>query len=165
MKKWLLTLLAIPVLLMGCGDEEQQLQDSGVPQMVDVKIITPTQLAVSEEIELAVHVSQGGKDIDDADSVKFEVWESGLRDAGELLDGEYDKDGVYKVNYTFDHAGIYYMFAHTTAHGLHVMPKIELTVGTPDKSKVLPDESSSDMDGMEDTDENSENQDEKTTSH
>lgn len=119
--------------------------DVGVPMMVDVAILTPEKIAVGEEIELAVRVTQGGENVDDAESVKFEVWESGLRDQGQLLDGELEKDGVYKVKHTFDHDGVYYMFAHTTARGLHVMPKQQLTVGTPDMNKVLPDDATNDM--------------------
>ena len=145
MKKWFLSLIAIPALLVGCNSEEEVLEDPGVPQKVDVEILTPAQLAVDEKVELAVHVTQGDENVDDAESVKFEVWESGLRDEGELLDGELDKDGVYKVDYTFDHDGVYYLYAHTTARGLHIMPKTELTVGSPDMSKVLPDDASGDM--------------------
>ena len=38
------------------------------------------------------------------------------------------------------------MYAHTTARGLHVMPKQEIVVGNPDMSKVLEDTASSSMD-------------------
>ena len=50
-----------------------------------------------------------------------------------------------KQFHTFDHDGVYYMFAHTTARGLHTMPKQKLTVGNPDMSTVLPDESDNTM--------------------
>lgn len=153
MKKWLWMLVAIPILLFGCNKEETMTQDSGIPQMVDVEIATPAKLTASKEVEIAAHVTQGGENVDDAESVQFEIWESGLRDKGVLLDGELDKDGVYKVDYTFDHDGVYYVYAHTTARGLHVMPKKELTVGVPDMSKVLPDDSSSDMSEMDDVSE------------
>lgn len=153
MKKWLWMLVAIPILLFGCNKEETMTQDPGIPQMVDVEIATPAKLTASKEVEIAAHVTQGGENVDDAESVQFEIWESGLRDKGVLLDGELDKDGVYKVDYTFDHDGVYYVYAHTTARGLHVMPKKELTVGIPDMSKVLPDDSSSDMSEMDDVSE------------
>ena len=71
-----------------------------------------------------------------------------MRDASEMMDGQLTEDGVYEAKYTFDHDGVYYMFAHTTARGLHVMPKQELTVGTPDMSKVMPDESDDSMSDM-----------------
>lgn len=148
MKKWLVAIFVISLLLTGCTKKEETFEDPGIPQMVDVKIIVPEKLSAGTGVELAAHVSQGGENVDDAESVQFEIWESGLRDKGILLDGELEKDGIYKVNYTFDHDGVYYMFAHTTARGLHVMPKQQLTVGTPDMSKVLPDDASSDMSEM-----------------
>src|SRR5690606_22002734 len=94
---------------------------------------------------LAAHVTQNNENVDDAESVKFEVWESGYRDNGQMIDGKLDGDGVYKAEITFDHDGVYYMFAHTTARGLHVMPKQQLIVGSPDMSKVKEDNSSDSM--------------------
>ncbi|MEG0472519.1 MAG: FixH family protein [Solibacillus sp.] len=149
MKKWMYSLVAIPVLLFGCGGEEPEVDtlDSGVmPVEVVVEIQTPEHLNVNETIQLAARVTQSNEAVNDAEEVKFEVWESGLREDGRMLDGKLTEDGVYAVDYTFDHDGVYYMFAHTTARGLHVMPKQQLVVGNPDMSKVLEDGSSSSMD-------------------
>ena len=65
-----------------------------------------------------------------------------------MVEGNLTEDGVYEANFTFDHDGVYYMFAHTNARGLHVMPKQELIVGEPDMSKVLPDDSDDSMSHM-----------------
>ena len=143
------SLVAIPVLLFGCGGEEPEIDtlDNGImPVEVVVEIQTPEHLNVNETIQLAARVTQSDEAVDDAEEVKFEVWESGLRDDGKMLDGKLTEDGVYAVDYIFDHDGVYYMFAHTTARGLHVMPKQKLVVGNPDMSKVLEDESSASMD-------------------
>ncbi|KOS64046.1 FixH family protein [Lysinibacillus sp. FJAT-14222] len=141
MKKWLLALIAVPVLLVGCGDKKEQatLKEPAEPQMLNVKILTPKEVAINETIELAAHVEQGGKNIDEA-IVEFEVWESGKRDEGQMIDGELEKDGVYKATTTFDHDGIYYMYAHTTAHTIHNMPKQQITAGSPDMTQVLPED-------------------------
>ena len=149
MKKLLFSLVALSALLIGCNseDEKKATPEIEVQQVVKVEILTPATLLVGEEIELAAHVTQGKENVDDADSVKFEVWESGKREEGKMIDGEFVKDGVYKASYTFTHDGIYFLFAHTTARGLHVMPKQELTVGTPDMKQVLPDNSGNDMSG------------------
>ena len=150
MKRWLLALVAVPTLLVGCGEQKEpaapaQLEE---PQMVEVEILTPTEVAVNEKIELAAHVTQGGKNIDDA-SVEFEVWESGKRDEGQMLDGALDKDGVYKADVTFDHDGVYFMYAHTTANSIHVMPKQQLTVGSPDMTQVVPEDDKADNNMMD----------------
>ncbi|MEG0383473.1 MAG: FixH family protein [Solibacillus sp.] len=149
MKKWMYSLVAIPVLLFGCGGEEPEVDtlDNGVmPVEVVVEIQTAEHLNVNETIQLAARVTQGDEAVDDAEEVKFEVWESGLREDGQMLNGKLIEDGIYAIDHTFDHDGVYYMFAHTTARGLHVMPKQQLVVGNPDMSKVVEDESSSSMD-------------------
>lgn len=151
MKKTIAALVMATMTLVGCSDEqatEVNSQQEGTLEEVMVEFQTPTELAVNEEVVLSVKVTQGDEAVDDADSVEFEVWESGMRDASEMIDGHLTEDGVYEAKYTFDHDGVYYMFAHTTARGLHVMPKQELTVGTPDMSKVMPDDSDDSMSDM-----------------
>lgn len=151
MKKTIAALVMATMTLVGCSDKqatEVNSQQEGTLEEVMVEFQTPTELAVNEEAVLSVKVTQGDEAVDDADSVEFEVWESGMRDASEMMDGQLTEDGVYEAKYTFNHDGVYYMFAHTTARGLHVMPKQELTVGTPDMSKVMPDESDDSMSDM-----------------
>ncbi|AJK86491.1 hypothetical protein D0439_03975 [Lysinibacillus fusiformis] len=143
MKKWLFALIAVPALLVGCGEKkEEALPEPEVPQIPEVEILTPKEVPLNETIELAAHVEQGGKNVDDA-VVEFEVWESGKRDEGQMIDGKLDKDGVYKATTTFDHDGVYYMYAHTTANGVHNMPKQEILAGSPDMTQVLPEDEKS----------------------
>ena len=165
MKKWFYSLVAVPFLLVGCGDdpEVETLETAEVPAIVDVHIQTAEQLNAGETIQLAARVTQDEEAVNDAKEVKFEVWESGLRDEGEMLDGKLTEDGIYVADYTFDHDGVYYMFAHTTARGMHVMPKQELIVGNPDMSKVLEDTSSNSME--HDEEHNEENTEEKEEDH
>lgn len=148
MKNWLYSLVAVPFLLVGCGDEQEveTLDNMEMPAIVEVDIQTTEQLNAGETIELAARVTQDEEAVNDAKEVKFEVWESGLRDEGEMIEGQLTEDGVYVAEHTFDHDGVFYMFAHTTARGMHVMPKQELIVGNPDMSKVLEDTSSNSMD-------------------
>jgi hypothetical protein len=164
MKKWLFSTVAISFLLFGCGDDNTEVDtlDNGeMPAEVIVEIQTEEQLAVGETVELSARVTQNDEAVNDADEVKFEVWESGLRDSGEMLEGKLSKDGVYVVDYIFDHDGVYYMYAHTTARGLHVMPKQMLVVGNPDMSKVLEDTSSDSMDHSANHGENDMHEDEE----
>ena len=161
MKKLFLTLAMAAVLAVGCGAEDDAVDTLGsgeVPVEIIVEVLTPEKLNVGEATTLEVKVTQGGEAVNDADSVDFEVWESGLRDEGTMIDGEFTEDGVYTAEYTFDHDGVYYMYAHTTARGMHVMPKQQFIVGNPDMSKVLEDNSSS---SMEDDSESQENQDDE----
>lgn len=146
MKKWLFTLIAVPALLVGCGEKEEPATSSALeePQMLEVEILTPKEVAINAPIELAAHVIQGEKNIDDA-IVEFEVWESGKRDEGQMLEGTLEKDGVYKAQTTFDHDGVYFMFAHTTANGIHNMPKQQITAGTPDMTRIIKEDEKANM--------------------
>ena len=154
MKKWLVSLIAVPLFLLGCSSNEPEIDTNDEPVDVSalevkVHILTPEKVAVNETVELAAHVTQNDENINDAESVKFEVWESGHRDAAQMMEGKLDADGVYKAEITFDHDGVYYMFAHTTARGMHTMPKQQIIAGNPDMSKVIEDESSDTMENME----------------
>ena len=154
MKKWFLSLLAVPVLLVGCNEAiDTNEAGSAMPQPVEVTILTEKTLPVGEKVKLSAQVKQGDEFVEDAEEVKFEVWESGMREDGVMLDGVLTKEGIYEVDFTFDHDGVYYMFAHTTARGMHIMPKIELIVGSPDMTKVLEDNSSNTMNDDEESDE------------
>lgn len=148
MKKWLLSLFVIPALLFGCN-EEAEIDTNGegsvMPEIVEVVITSPDKFEIGVEIELSAQVKQGDEFINEAAEVKFEVWESGMRDHGIMADGTLTQDGIYAVKHKFEHDGVYYMYAHTTARGMHVMPKKELIVGTPDMSKVLEDKSTNTM--------------------
>ena len=168
MKKLFLTLAMAAVLAVGCGAEDDSvdtLSNGEVPVEIIVEVLTPEKLNVGEATTLEVKVTQSGEAVNDADSVDFEVWESGLRDEGTMIDGELTGDGIYTAEYTFDHDGVYYMYAHTTARGMHVMPKQQFIVGNPDMSKVLEDNSSSSMEDDSEAQENQEHNDEQSDDH
>ncbi|GLC89862.1 FixH family protein [Lysinibacillus piscis] len=162
MKKWLVALVAVPALLVGCGEKE--LKEPKMPEMLEVEILTPQEIVINAKVELAVQVEQGGKDVDNA-TVEFEVWESGKRDEGQMIEGKLDKDGIYKATTIFDHDGVYYMYAHTTANGIHNMPKQQFTAGNPDMSKVLPEEEDGDDHMMDGEMEHSEHGKKETNHH
>lgn len=151
MKKFWFALAATAVITVGCNSEEIPTnEDTTDLQIVEVEITTDEKLNPNEPVLLEALVTQGDEFVNDADNVTFEVWESGLREHGEMVDGVFTQDGKYSVEYTFDHDGVYFVFAHTNARGLHIMPKKQLTVGNPDLSKVLEDNSSDSMDHMKD---------------
>lgn len=150
MKKWLLALVAVPALLVGCGEKKESaaLPEPEVAPIPEVEILTSKEVAINETIDLAAQVVQGGQKVDNA-VVQFEVWESGKRDQSQMIDGELEKDGVYKATTTFDHDGVYYMYAHTTANGVHTMPKQQITAGSPDMTKVLPEDEKANNNSMD----------------
>ena len=150
MKKVFVALSMSVALLVACSndaDESPIDTNEVVGEIIEVKvdILTPESVDANTAVKLEAKVTQGDEIINDADNVKFEVWESGKRDQALMLDGEFIGEGVFSAETTFDHDGVYYMFAHTNARGMHVMPKQQITVGTPDMSQVLPDDSKNTM--------------------
>lgn len=148
MKRYILAIAATAALLVGCqGEVEVDTLDNGIkPQEVIVEVLSAEQQQVAE-VTLEAKVTQGEEAVDDA-TMKFEVWESGMRDMGTMVKATLTKDGIYTAPYTFEHDGVYYMYAHTDARGMHIMPKQEIMVGNPDMSKVLEDTSSNQMEDM-----------------
>ncbi|MGM9950446.1 MAG: FixH family protein [Lysinibacillus sp.] len=154
MKKLWMALALTTALAAGCTEEEPAVDTIGsgeMPVEVVVEVLTPAEAVANEKVTLEAKVTQGDKPIDDA-TVEFEVWESGLRDEGQMLEGKLSADGVYVADHTFEKDGVYYMYAHTTANSYHVMPKHEFIVGSPDMSQVLEDDSTSSMEHMEEKD-------------
>lgn len=149
MKKWLIA-TALMFVVSGCTEKETMSHEEHDPnnpslEIVEVEILNEDQLDPGTELTLSARVTQEDKVVDDADEVKFEVWESGLRDEGQMYEGSLTEDGVYEAKHLFEEEGVYYMFAHTTARGMHVMPKMKITVGNPDPADVLEDDTKNTM--------------------
>ncbi len=146
--------LGLPFLLLGaCGSEKSDSSGAGdLVEEVKVAFNTETQAEPAEDVVLSVTVTQGDDEVDDAEEVVYEVWQSGDRDNSEMIPAEYTEDGVYEAETSFKEEGVYYMQAHTTARSLHVMPKQKIIVGNPDPASINADDGddSQGMDKMED---------------
>lgn len=120
-----ITVLSL-LLLVACGgnkkDENEELL------IVEVDFIVPETVEVGETVELKANVTYGDEVEKDA-TVKFEVWETGDQENSELIEAENNGDGTYTTEYTFNHDGVFEMYAHTDAQSQHTMPKKSITVG------------------------------------
>ncbi|ALS74579.1 MULTISPECIES: FixH family protein [Planococcus] len=146
MKKWIALMLVL--LLAACGEEDSSAGAGELPQEVEVEFNTQETADPGEEMLLSATVTQGTEAVEDADEVVFEVWQSGARDNSEMLEASHTQDGVYEYAWTAGEEGLYFIQAHTTARRMHVMPKMELTIGNPDPETIVPDDSE-DADAME----------------
>ena len=99
MKKTIAAFTLTAMVLTGCGAEEARHtnHEETTFQEIVVQIQTAEQLPVGEEVVLSAKVTQGEEAVDDADKVEFEVWESGMRDEGQMVEGTLTKDGVYEA--------------------------------------------------------------------
>ncbi|MBB5180102.1 hypothetical protein HNQ44_001526 [Planomicrobium koreense] len=131
MKK-LMVIGALGLMLAGCGMEEESVDNASAAeqevQELEVEVLTEAK-GETGEWTLEAYVSQGSEAVNDADEVKFEVFEAGKKDDSVKTDYTDVKDGVYSVKHTFQQDGVYYFIPHVTARGLHTMPTQQVLVG------------------------------------
>ncbi|MBM7553728.1 FixH family protein [Thalassobacillus pellis] len=124
--------LMIAMVLGACGQGDSSNSDSnegGMEPMVEVKVTIPENIKVNEEVTFQAAVTQGKEKVQEAD-VKFEFWPEGTEDEEHpKIQAEHVGEGVYKVKHNFDKEGTYYLYAHTQARNMHVMPKESFKVG------------------------------------
>ncbi|WP_051353313.1 FixH family protein [Thalassobacillus devorans] len=154
MKKTLiyLGLFITAIVLSACGGDQSgnAEEEKGMEPMLDTKVTIPEDIQPNEEVTFQAKVTQGEEAVEDADYVKFEFWAEGASDEEhEKVEAEHKGKGVYEVSYTFEEEGAYYLFAHTQARDMHVMPKKKFPVGdvqiTEDKKE------DDDMEGNDDS--------------
>ncbi|MGE8207362.1 FixH family protein [Heyndrickxia sp. NPDC080065] len=126
MKKILLFLLIIlGVFLSACSNDKNESKEF---KMLEVKFLVPKTAKIKELVELKAIVTYGDEKVKDANEVSFEYWEKGNRNKSTMVEAKNNKDGTYTANVSFDHAGAYEMYAHTTARDLHMMPKKSIEI-------------------------------------
>src|SRR5699024_3091213 len=130
LRKSLMMVIAIftSISVAACGDLNETTDTDDV-QMTDVDFDVPDIAEVDEYIEVEAYVTYGDEAVPDADEVDFEIWEMCDKDNSEHETPTNNDDGTYTLEYTFEEDGIYEVYAHTTAHDMHTMPKKEIKVG------------------------------------
>ncbi|WP_404469918.1 FixH family protein [Sutcliffiella horikoshii] len=127
------------MMLAACGSTNNNENTNGnndeIPSMVEVEIKFPEAVEPNEEVKVEALVTQGEENVDDAHEVKFEIWKQGQEADHEMVEATNDGSGIYSITKTFEEEGFYYIVAHTTARDMHVMPRVELTVGNPEPAE------------------------------
>lgn len=102
-------------------------QDDGdAMALPKVKMDLPDQIQADKEAEIQVKITYKGKPVNDANDVKFEIWEKGAaKEDHERIPAKKSGDGVYSIKKIFDKAGDYKIMYHVTAKGGHVMEPAE----------------------------------------
>ena len=141
MKKWIM-LVVFCLFLFGCSsdnneeaheedhhsdDTHEEHSDHDVAGL-EVDFPLPEQASVGETVELKAIVTSNGEPILDAEEVDFEYWNVEDEDNTTHILGEHTENGEYVAEVTFTEPGTYEIYAHTTANGLHTMPKKSIEV-------------------------------------
>ncbi len=118
-------------MLVACGSDAEKEEEGQTDElaMLDVEFIVPETAEPGEQITLEAIVTYGEAYVEDADEVMFEYWLKGHEDDSAKVEGVHQENGKYTADVTFEEDGIYEMYAHTTAEGLHTMPLTSITIG------------------------------------
>ncbi|MEW9676721.1 FixH family protein [Lentibacillus sp. L22] len=128
MKKYVLAIVLLTMaVLTACGNDDNN-SDSDEVKMLDVDFAVPETAKVGEPVKLQATVTYGGDEVENADDVVFEYWEKGDEDNSTKVDADNNNDGTYSKKVTFDHEGVFEMYSHVDAEGLHTMPKKSITI-------------------------------------
>ncbi|GAA0589683.1 FixH family protein [Virgibacillus siamensis] len=133
MKKIILLILTA-VVLAACGQTNNTSNSSDeVVQPIQADLQVPKRAEPGKKITFKVTVTQNEKAVNDADEVKFEIWQEGSKSNSEMVKAKHTKNGIYIVKKTFDQKGIYYVQSHVTARQMHTMPKAKINIGNAKK--------------------------------
>lgn len=124
----------IIAVLAACGENAMDNENNNEElEMIGVDFQVPENADVGDTVELKSEVTYKDEPVTDAE-VEFEIWLSGEEDNSEMIEPDNNEDGSYTLEYTFDQAGVYEMYAHTTAENMHNMPKKSITIGDVDEA-------------------------------
>ncbi|QFT88132.1 hypothetical protein FIU87_05730 [Bacillus sp. THAF10] len=146
------------LVLAACGNAEQKENSNSdeMPAMVEVEVKLPEHAEPNKKVKIEAFVTQGEEKVDDASEVKFEIWKKGQEENHEMVEASNDGDGIYSIEKTFKEEAVYYVVAHTTAREMHVMPRVEFTVGHPEDTEHDHEEEGHDHKEHEKTDHHNE---------
>ncbi|MFN7251763.1 MAG: FixH family protein [Anaerobacillus sp.] len=142
MKKTVLISIILVLLLGACGHEDHKnTEEVNFLDPIEVEL-TSTDLVVNEEIHTQALITQNNDQVSDASEVIFEIWQHGKPDTYRSVEAVNAGDGIYEVTWVANEEGVYYIFYHVTARGMHRMEKHQFVIGDVDVEKILatPDE-------------------------
>lgn len=127
----ILSLVLTAVVLVACGSGSNDEDDDLL--MLEVEFEPQETASVGDTVELVATVTYGDEAVTDADEMEFEYWIGDGEETPEERDSTFveatnNDDGTYSIEVTFEDAGEYWIYAHTTARDLHTMPKRSITV-------------------------------------
>ncbi|MGP4042063.1 FixH family protein [Gracilibacillus sp. D59] len=132
MKKRFIIIILCTLALTACAsqaeNDEQQQEDVEV-KGIHVEFELPKQAKVGESVLLQTTVTYGEDElVTDAEEMKFEYWKVDDEKNTVSVEATNHEDGTYSSEVKFEEPGTYEIYAHTTAKGLHTMPKKAITI-------------------------------------
>lgn len=127
MRKINILILAIVSIFVISACSEEKAEQEELP-MLEVEFEPEETAKTGETVELVATVTYGDELVTDATDMDFEYWFEDEEDDSEMVESTNNEDGTYSVEVSFDQEGEYTIYAHTSAHDLHTMPKRSIKV-------------------------------------
>lgn len=122
--------LFLTTLLAGCHQNEQPEEkevNTVVAEPISAAISIKGNLVSNKEVDIETSLIQGTRPLDHVDEVKIEIRKAG-EDERQLFDAENSGKGQYHLKHTFSEPGKYFLIAHITEQGQHIMPEKEIII-------------------------------------
>ncbi len=132
----LVLVLILSLFLGACSLKEDaaDLYQKEIP--LEAEIIIPETFSNDSQENIEVVLTQGGKKVENADYVHFEIWK---QDRSLHYDMEQANDvgnGSYTLSKDFDSNGLYYIKVHASNNGSMIMPQKQFVVGELTESEL-----------------------------
>lgn len=135
MKKIFLIVI-IGLLLGGCSLKEDAAELYLQEQPLHAEVVLPEIITSGEQVPIKVILTQEGKKVEEVDSVEFEIWKHDDATHATIEQPDKLEEGIYGINKTFDHDGLYYIKIHASKGGAIIMPQVQIVVGELSKSEL-----------------------------
>ncbi|KON86573.1 hypothetical protein AF332_06890 [Sporosarcina globispora] len=124
------------LLLSACSLEQDaaNLYKKEIP--LEVEIVIPESFVDNKQETIKAFLTQGGKKVEDADFVHFEIWKQDGSVHYKMEQAENIGNGTYSLSKEFDRDGLYYIKVHASNDGSIIMPQKQFIVGELSKSEL-----------------------------
>ncbi|MDQ6419960.1 FixH family protein [Paenibacillus sp. LHD-117] len=120
---------SISLLVSGCTANVPEVDETGLPPHIAVRLNLPPQVERGKESLYSVEILHGGTPVEGAESAEFVVWPEGApQDAFSVAASE-TSPGVYSAAITMQEDGLYVVQSRLKADGDQVMPAKRVVIG------------------------------------
>jgi hypothetical protein len=103
---------------------------------LESEIVIPESFSENKQETIKVVLTQGGKKVEKADFVHFEIWNQDGSRHYSMQQAEEVGNGMYRLSKEFDRDGLYYIKVHASNDGSTIMPQKQFIVGDLSNSEI-----------------------------
>jgi hypothetical protein len=124
------------ILLSACSLEKDVTDLYKEETPLEAEIIIPASFSANTQETIKAVLSQGGKMVENADFVHFEIWKQDGSLRYSMEQAEEERNGTYTLSKNFDSDGLYYIKVHASNDGSIIMPQKQFIVGKLSESEL-----------------------------